>query len=696
VTSMADVLGYGWAVDDEIDLGNPAWMHELRGPDGEWIDTPASLRADRGEYPRPAPGPEGSVDRYVVPDPRRLIAKSGTRNPADHPFWQAHPVSPQNIIDVYDKADEGTRAQGRRWYSAVSDFAGMLAGGNREMGGILLSTYSPQTRWPINMMNAYESVRRGDPVGPGEGVMVSADQKAKAQKAMDGGSIEELMTTAKTHSFGRLIARGDDSPDDPYGHVVIDTHAVNIAAGGTIRGANYGEGAPIGDQRQHEYVADQYRAAAKIISEREGVLMKPHELQAITWLMQVQANEARDRWLMEHGDPGRGKESKALAKGRITGLQNAWKAWEAYAAQHGITTVPGVSAPPPQEPGPIAMSQLALLAQIIELVGGDSMAAQLLEPPPFPDGSLAAQALDLAFDPHEPRDRHGRWTKGLHPLDPYYNELPESGHRGTVRSKGTFGSAGSGREREDAGRLAAHRREQEYQQTLAAKQATRTYPEIGEEGARGDSRAVTSAEFQALARKGNQWIDQAKNHRAPIVGLEPPGWDAVKQRSYAEARKSWGGETIDTDTGEPLPQGADLYAISVKPRGMYTVSIPEGASYEQFSRAMDRAKDLFRPALERRGFYLGVFHDDDQGRIDIDPVAIVDSVDLVEQVGAYTRAIGGAYHFKSGNGFWPPHVTEGAGMANDDNSTHFEHGYAQWHTQAVACQEPEPDSDTDD
>jgi len=382
---MAEVLGYGWAVADEIDLGNPAWMHELRDPNtGKWIETPASLRAGKAEFPLDTPGPEGSVDRYVVPDPRRLIAASGTRNPADHKFWREHPVSPQNIIDVYDKADPGTRAQGRRWYSAVSDFAGMLAGGDREKGGILLSNYSPQTRWPINMMNAYESVRRGHPIGPGEGVMVSADQKAKAQRAMDGEGIEQLMTTAKTHSFGLLIARGDDSPDDPYGHVVIDTHAVNIAAGGTIRGANYGEGAPIGDQRQHEYVADQYRQAAKTISEREGRLMKPHELQAITWLMQVQANEERDRWLAEHGDPGRGKESKALAKGRITGLENAWKAWLAYAAQHGITTVPGVSAPPPQEPGPIAMSYQALLAQVIELVGADSMAVALLGPPPFP------------------------------------------------------------------------------------------------------------------------------------------------------------------------------------------------------------------------------------------------------------------------------------------------------------------------
>jgi len=68
----------------------------------------------------------------------------------------------------------------------------------------------------------------------------------------------------------------------------------------------------------------------------------------------------------------------------------------------------------------------------------------------------------------------------------------------------------------------------------------------------------------------------------------------------------------------------------------------------------------------------------------------------VEQVGSYTRAIGGAYHFKSGNGFWPPHVAEGAGMANDDNETVHFRGPGEWHTQAVAIQDPEPDADDTD
>jgi hypothetical protein len=186
---------------------------------------------------------------------------------------------------------------------------------------------------------------------------------AKAQRALNGEGIEELMQTAKTHSFGRLIKEGDDTPDDPYGHVVIDTHAVNVAAGGTIRGSE-AEDAPINDQRLHEYVADQYRQAAKIISEREGKLMKPHELQAITWLVQQRANQAVDA-----------AELTPLQKGRLTMTKNWWKKWIAYAETHNIPLETGVS----------GLAMMIPADQVIDL-GEPSMTAALLGPPPFPPG----------------------------------------------------------------------------------------------------------------------------------------------------------------------------------------------------------------------------------------------------------------------------------------------------------------------
>jgi hypothetical protein len=84
------------------------------------------------------------------------------------------------------------------------------------------------------------------------------------------------------------------------------------------------------------------------------------------------------------------------------------------------------------------------------------------------------------------------------------------------------------------------------------------------------------------------------------------------------------------------------------------------------------------------------------GRIDIDPVTVLDTLQEVETIGAWTHAIGGAYGFASGDGFWPPHVPTGAQMSTENEQHHWA-GPGQWRSQAVAVQEPhdEPE-DTED
>jgi hypothetical protein len=185
------------------------------------------------------------------------------------------------------------------------------------------------------------------------------------------------------------------------------------------------------------------------------------------------------------------------------------------------------------------------------------------------------------------------------------------------------------------------------------------FPEIGAEGIRGDSKPVSSAEFQRLANIGQDKLDQFKANAKPIKGLDD-NWDTVKSDSYFEATQSWGGATIDAHTGKALPQGVNKWALTIKDKGVETVSIPESATKGEFDIAMDAARERFRPILEREGSHLGIFHDDDLGRIDIDPVLVVDSLNDVHTIGAATRAIGGAYNFADGNGYWPPHVAEGS------------------------------------
>jgi hypothetical protein len=378
--SLAEALaGLPPSLVIELGAGDLAWIHELRDPrTGEWVNGLPPARPGTG------------IHRYSVPDPKRLIASRGPyRSPADQPFFKAHPVSPANIIAAYDATDPGTREQGRRWYADVHLLAGKIAGGDAEKGGILLSTYSPQTPWPVDALNAARSYERGRAIGPADGMAVTRDRQAKAQKALDGEGIDELMTTAKTHSFGVLIKNGDDSPDDPYGHVVVDTHALNVAAGGHLRGTAMDK-APIGDARYHEYVADQYRQAAAEVSKRDGVLMKPHQLQAITWLAQQQRNQAQDAWDAEHGAAaGLDKGKLARAKGRATMVRNAWQTWMSYAKSHNLPLSPGIT----------SLAGQILITQLIELLSEDSITAQ----------------VELGWRDAwrgEPRGRGGEWESG--------------------------------------------------------------------------------------------------------------------------------------------------------------------------------------------------------------------------------------------------------------------------------------------
>lgn len=215
-----------------------------------------------------------------------------------------------------------------------------------------------------------------------------------------------------------------------------------------------------------------------------------------------------------------------------------------------------------------------------------------------------------------------------------------------------------------------------------------THP-IGDEGARGNSRPVSEAEFHQLAAEGKQRLHAIQHASWSTDGLHA-SWPQVKEQTWAEVQKSWGGATVDPRTGKALPQGADKFAMSIKPTGLDTTSIPETASREQFSQAMDAALAKYGKQLAKGGSYLGIFHDDDLHRIDIDPVTVLDSLREVETIGAYTHAIGGAYRFSDGNGYWPPHVPSGASLSADDH--HFR-GPGQWRSQAVAVQQPHDEPD---
>lgn len=171
------------------------------------------------------------------------------------------------------------------------------------------------------------------------------------------------------------------------------------------------------------------------------------------------------------------------------------------------------------------------------------------------------------------------------------------------------------------------------------------------------SRAVSASEFQHIAAKGAAQYEQLKRKGSPTTGLDK-NWNSIVNRAYTESRADWGGSTIDSHTGEFLPQGADKYALTVRDKGMSTVSVPRNASLPQFRKAMNEAKVKYADILKRQDHHLGVFNNVDTNRIEIDPVLVTGNKEHTETIGAYTRAVGGAYHFQSGLGFWPPHVAD--------------------------------------
>jgi hypothetical protein len=536
-------------VTGQLDLA--AWEHEARGAHGEWIrggalspvynDIPETQGISRGKSTYEEGGGTGRSradeerlatwkrahsGSYEIPDPSRWFnQRSPYKNAADHPFFRAHPVSPAHVMAAWDHATPEQREQGMRWYADAHLVAQALAktylNGDTAKAAGIISALSPKTGWGTNLINAARIAATGNALSfKGQ---ATGDMKAAAQRALDGVPIDKAFPSPKTNSFAHLIAEGGDRQGDKLGEVVIDRHALDVATGEAINDREGGK-APIDDTRFHEYVADQYRLAAKAISERQGHPVAPHQVQAVTWLVRQAEAEAADRAAAESGQMT--PQESRLFRGRVTRTRNAWRNWADYAQRHNIPVEPGTT--------------------------------------------FRAEPITAAE-------------------------------------------------------------------------------------ARGNSRPVSDAEFQALAAEGLRELQRLSQDKAPVTGLDR-NWPAVKENAWAEVQKSWGGATISAQTGQPLPQGADRYALTVRPAGMADVSVPETASKDEFYAAMDRALAEYRSQLELGQRYLGVFHDDDLHRIDIDPVLVVDTTHEVETIGAFTHAIGGAYHFKSGDGYWPPHV----------------------------------------
>lgn len=124
---------------------------------------------------------------------------------------------------------------------------------------------------------------------------------------------------------------------------------------------------------------------------------------------------------------------------------------------------------------------------------------------------------------------------------------------------------------------------------------------------------------------------------------------AMLDSAYREVRKSWGGVTVSLDTLQSVPDGIDAYAVSLRPAGVPPVTIAEDAGPDVFRHALSVALARFGAHAP----YLGIWHDDDNGVIEFDPVDVVSTRAEVDALGAIYPVAGGAYHFATGLGYWP-------------------------------------------
>lgn len=184
----------------------------------------------------------------------------------------------ENILTVWNEADDSDYAAGCRWYSdayamavRISDYSvhghpdNVNALDPEQVVGIM-AVLSPSTDWDRNVKLAHDMVMTGD-CSHAYGLCIE-----RARAIREGEPVQTVLGGRKVRSFYNCImAQGQG------GHVVVDRHAHAIALG--VR-------APLGDWAaaaldkpgRYQVVAAAYRYAARCAG------ISPAHMQATTWL----------------------------------------------------------------------------------------------------------------------------------------------------------------------------------------------------------------------------------------------------------------------------------------------------------------------------------------------------------------------------------------------------------------------------
>jgi hypothetical protein len=276
-------------------------------------------------------------------------------------FFETNKVDPAHIINAFNNAKPAQKAEGMDWYQHIHRTAQMITGGKLDSkhhqviggdpakGAGLLAVYSGQSGLSDNHWKASKvslegrglggSVGNGDPHAV-RGFFADKTQAEKAQRILNGEHHSQVLGlgSPKTANFAHLIEHGGD---DGSGHsaVCVDRHALSVALGRRVTDKDFGDSElskppNVADRKQgytenHRYrmVSDAYRHAASELSKQHKIPIAPHQVQAVTWVVQRDMNNDVDA---KSDDP----KMQRLIKGRATNNKNAQARWFAHVKAH--------------------------------------------------------------------------------------------------------------------------------------------------------------------------------------------------------------------------------------------------------------------------------------------------------------------------------------------------------------------------
>ena len=173
-------------------------------------------------------------------------------------------MSTENIVNAYRAASDEDRAAGESWYSHAQAFCASLDSDVSRAAGVV-AALSPMLSWPRNMVVAadvYAGARSG---------CLSANI-AKAVRILDGEDPLDVLRGTKVRAFYANIMGDPDT-------VTVDRHAIMVADNRTYTGNELKFTA--GNVKR---IADEYREAARILSDETGRNLTPAMVQATVWV----------------------------------------------------------------------------------------------------------------------------------------------------------------------------------------------------------------------------------------------------------------------------------------------------------------------------------------------------------------------------------------------------------------------------